>query len=372
MTGLLPKVEKDRILVAHVCETAKGGIATYLRLMHRSTSSVAQHYCVLPESHRTELGDDIAAATFVDSGRGCRRLWRLYKTVRLAIRKNQPDIIFFHSTFTLPVMIVLRLLCVPAKFIYCPHGWAALRYPASSFKSRLVGRIEGLLVAFSDAVVNISDFDYDHAKRSNYRGKHRLIENAVAESEGDSIPAPFRRDQPEINLLFIGRFDRQKGLDILLEACDRARKSRDDLRLHIVGESVLGDGRLPQGGSLASSVVFHGWQSPASVQGFCEAADILVVPSRWEGFGLVVPEAFRAGTPVMVSDRSALPGLVERGKSGFVISLSIEAFARQLISLDKRQLDSMRSACRNSYESRFHASRFGNEFCQFFLDLIAK
>ena len=43
------------------------------------------------------------------------------------------------------------------------------------------------------------------------------------------------------------------------------------------------------------------------------AADGLVVPSRWEGFGLVAIEAMRAGTAVIASDRGALPELVEHG-----------------------------------------------------------
>ena len=367
---LQPKAELG--LVVNICETAKGGIATYLRLLHATTSGVARHHFILPEAQRAELAPAMEATTFTDPGRGLGRLWRLFRTTLNTVRTRQPTILFFHSTFTLPVMLALRLLRVPGSYVYCPHGWAALRYPADSWKRRIVAQAEGFMCGYSDAVVNISSFDQSYARAAGYGGDLRLIENAVPENEGVPQKAPFSRDEPDIHILFIGRFDRQKGLDILLESFRQVRLHRADLQLHIVGASVLGDGQHSAQGEAAKGITFHGWLSPAGVQGFCEGADILVVPSRWEGFGLVVPEALRAGTPVLVSDRGALPNLVIPGQTGFVGPLSVDDLTRALKALDKQQLISMRPACRASYETRFHGDRFGQEFIQLFKELTAR
>lgn len=360
----------DTIVVTHVCETAKGGIATYLRLVQQVTSSGVVNRAILPDSQQSDLGQVMECTVFADTGRGMRRLWRICRTTLSQVRNVPCDIIFFHSTFTLPVLALLRLVRVPAQYVYCAHGWAALRYPEGSFKRFLAAVVEGKLCGFADAVINISDYDQNYAQKAGYSGMHRLVENAVLECEGETIPAPFNRDWPQINLLFIGRFDKQKGLDLLLEAFAEARKNRPDLLLHVVGEAVLADGGHPELGRQQEGVTFHGWQNPARLQGYYEAADLLVVPSRWEGFGLVVPEALRAGTPVLVSDRGALPGLIDHGITGFVESLSITGFARVMGGLQKSTLHAMRPVCRQHYEERFHSNRFGDELCLLYKELV--
>lgn len=365
-------VVSEPIHVVNVCETVKGGIATYLRLVDEATARGAQHHFILPESQSEELSPNMNATTFDDPGRGLRRLWRLFTTTLHITRKGEYGVVFFHSTFTLPVMVMLRLFRVPGRFVYCAHGWAALRYEAGSRKRRVVAWAEGLMSRFSDVVVNISSFDLRYARAAGYGADHRLLENAVSEYAGPAVVAPYDREGRELNILFIGRFDRQKGLDVLLASFSRVQSDRPDLRLHIVGESVLGDCQNGQHATPRQNVSFHGWQRPAAVHGFCEAADIVVVPSRWEGFGLVVAEAFRAGTPVLVSDRGALPDLVEPGQTGFVSRLSVVDFAAVLQALDKQQLAAMRPACRASYETRFHSERFGRELSELFKELVAR
>jgi glycosyltransferase involved in cell wall biosynthesis len=362
-------VNKQSTSVLNICETITGGVASYLVVVHSATSETAKHHCVLPDSHAKQLPADIDVSLFKDPGRGLLRMWRLFRLSLSVLRREKPDILFFHSSYTLPVMLMLRLLRVKGRFIYCAHGWAALRYPDGSLKRRVVRWIEGFLGGFSDVVINISRFDRDYASLAGYSGDQRLIVNAVADIENDSMPAPFSPDQETINLLFIGRFDLQKGLDILLRAYIQAHLQRSDIHLHVVGDSVRGDAELSELMGKARGVTFHGWAKPAEVQGFCEAADLLIVPSRWEGFGLVVAESLRAGTPALVSDRGALPGLIEIDQTGYVEKLSVNDFAAALCSLEKHKLVGMRPACRASFESDFHADRFGNDLGDLFKEL---
>lgn len=362
-------INKKSTSVLNICETIAGGVASYLVVVHSATSETAKHHCVLPDSHAKELPADIDVSLFKDPGRGLLRMWRLFRLSLSVLRKEKPDILFFHSSYTLPVMVMMRLLRVKGRFIYCAHGWAALQYPDGSLKRRVIKWIEGFLGGFSDAVINISKFDRDYANSAGYSGDQRLIVNAVSDSAKDPLPAPFRRDQEAINLLFIGRFDLQKGLDVLLRAYSQAYLQRRDIHLHVVGDSVRGDAELSDLIGKARGVTFHGWAKPAKVQGFCEAADLLIVPSRWEGFGLVVAESLRAGTPALVSDRGALPGLIQVGKTGYVEKLNVKDFAAAICSLQKHDLVAMRPACRASFESDFHADRFGNDLDNLFKEL---
>jgi glycosyltransferase involved in cell wall biosynthesis len=112
--------------------------------------------------------------------------------------------------------------------------------------------------------------------------------------------------------VFVGRDDRGKGLDVLLEAWSRVRLTPPSGVLALVGV----DGRNGAVGS----------QKPAAVRNFLATADVLVVPSRRtstfrEPWGLVVNEAMHAGTPVIATDQvgAAAGGLVRNGRNGLVV-----------------------------------------------------
>lgn len=76
---------------------------------------------------------------------------------------------------------------------------------------------------------------------------------------------------------------------------------------------------------------------------------------------MVLIEALRAGTPVMLSDRSGMGQLIEDGRSGFVLPLSVEHFAKALGSVDAQRLAAMRPAARALYEGRYGPDRFRRE-----------
>jgi glycosyltransferase involved in cell wall biosynthesis len=85
----------------------------------------------------------------------------------------------------------------------------------------------------------------------------------------------------------VGRLTKQKGFDVLVEA---ARGT--GLEVTLVGE---GEDR-----ALLSSATLVGWQS--DVPRYLRAADIVAIPSRWEGFGLQAVEAMASGVPIIASD----------------------------------------------------------------------
>lgn len=352
----------DKISVLNVCETATGGPATYFVLLNQSTKAMARHTFLIPESQRHMVPNLLRIELYKDGGcRGVRRVLRLVRGALRLARLEKPSVVFFHSTWSLPVLVAFRLASTQCGLIYCAHGWAAERYDSGSLKRWLVASIEGALSGLAHAVINISEYDQNYALQAKYRGNHRLVENAVPDVSGKSLSPPFDGDASTLNMLFVGRFDRQKGIDILLRAFREARRDRPDLVLHMVGATVLGDASVESELNTVPGLKNHGWQGQEALESFFAYSDVVVVPSRWEGFGLVVAEAFRAGTPVIVSDRGALPGLVDRDVTGFVVPLDVEAFAEMLRRLDKAVLKRMRGDCRKCFESRFAASRFGSE-----------
>jgi glycosyltransferase involved in cell wall biosynthesis len=237
------------------------------------------------------------------------------------------------------------------RLIYIAHGWAGDQY--SGAKARLVRAVEGTLCGFADLVINVSHNDLETARRHGYRGRHTVIENAVPDAVAGARDDCFAAEPEALHLLFVGRFDRQKGLDILLEALASAQKLRPELKLHLIGGAVR-SGNTP---AFPPGVDHVGWVPSDEVDQWYRSADALVVPSRWEGFGLVVAEAFRNGTPALVSDRGALPDLVEEGVTGHVFTLEGGDLRNRLLKLDKSSLRAMRPACRAIYERRYSMPR---------------
>jgi len=358
----------DGLRVLNVCETAKGGIATYLNLLWKIRAPGQSWRFIVQDSHQSQLAEDMPVTSFKASSRRALNPLRLMVSTYRELRSFRPDIVFFHSTFTLPVMAMLRLLRIRARFVYCAHGWAAGRYPSSSWKHRVVKLVERHLVGLSDVVVNISNSDRNFAREAGYSGTHVVIENAVEDLPQATIVPPSRKDN-DIRLLFVGRFDHQKGLDILLAAFRNALRKRSDMTLSVVGDTVLGDS-LPAF-EHTDRVTFHGWVNNDEIAQYYGNADLLAVPSRWEGFGLIVPEAMRSGTPALVSDRGNLPHIVEPGRTGLVVSLSVEEWTDALVMLDKTQLAEMRPNCVAMFRRRFHQDRFGKEVQVLFRDLLA-
>jgi glycosyltransferase involved in cell wall biosynthesis len=123
----------------------------------------------------------------------------------------------------------------------------------------------------------------------------------------------------DILLGIIARLVEQKGHRYLLDAFARALQEYQNLRLLIVGSGELEE-KLKQQvkeAQLTNRVMFTGYQ--ADVYDLLNAFDIFIHPSLWEGFGLSVLEAMAMGKPVIATQVSAIPELVEDGVTGFLV-----------------------------------------------------
>jgi glycosyltransferase involved in cell wall biosynthesis len=360
-----PKNKIPRIL--HVCETAHGGLSTYLNTLVGQESGTVRSRVIVPDAHEYLLPTDVERRTFPYPRRSVISIVLLVRASLVERFLFKPDIIFFHSSFALLVMLLLRPMSLNIKFIYCAHGWAATRETSHPMSNRVAAFIEGRVCGLADRVVNISQTELTFATSRGYRGKHIVIENAVRVARDPSGSLRFTVEQACINLLFVGRLDRQKGLDILLSAFEKAQVSNPALKLFVVGASVLTEGNQP---GCFPGVTFLGWVHAEEIDQYYAAVDLVVVPSRWEGFGLVVAEAYRNGTPVLTSNRGALPSLVEDGTTGYVVPLGIDTFAASLASLDKQSLLDMRGGALALFNSRFHVDRFRTQILNLYAELL--
>lgn len=352
--------------ILHVTETGTGGVASYLNMMC-AVDPDDQNIILVPERMSKGIDPSLDVRTYPTTGRNIAAVRSMIWATLKVIRAERPDIVFFQASFSILAMTAMRAIGIRLPFIYCSHGWSAWIYPDGSWKQRVVRMVEGTLCSLADRVINISQTDLTLAKEGRYWGQHVLIPNAVPEHAPDVNDKLFSDTPDDLHVLFVGRMDRQKGLDLLLPAFAAARNSRPDLQLHIVGSAIRHDGaqvELPKGASLA------GWVDSAHIDDWYASADVLVVPSRWESFGLVVAEALRNGTPVLVSDRGALSSLIDIGLHGDVFTLNEQAITDGLTALDKDVLHARRADCRALYEKRYAFPRLASDISALYAEVL--
>ena len=143
------------------------------------------------------------------------------------------------------------------------------------------------------------------------------------------------RDQCERIVLFVGRIEQIKGIDVLLRALGllffRHPELRNDLCLLVVGGALDPDDdspevekieelqRLVHQHRMEANVAFVGSMDQQRLALFYAAADVCAVPSLTESFGLVALEAMACGTPVVGTRVGGLQTLIEHGESGLLV-----------------------------------------------------
>jgi glycosyltransferase involved in cell wall biosynthesis len=119
-------------------------------------------------------------------------------------------------------------------------------------------------------------------------------------------------------ILFVGRVhDKRKGLDILIRAFLQVLVTVDATLL-VVGKGDQTKARVLAGSSL-DRIVFLGFVDDSTLKKCYSLCDVYVCPSRLEGFGLTILEAFAAGKPVVATMVGSIPELIRNGNNGMLV-----------------------------------------------------
>ena len=135
-----------------------------------------------------------------------------------------------------------------------------------------------------------------------------------------SSPAAINRSEAAFTLGVVSRLEHIKGMDLVVPAFAEVRKRFPDVQLLVVGDGSLRGSMEQQAQELgcADAVTWAGRQSQESLPQYYGEMDIVLMPSRSEGFGLTAIEAMACGCVVVASDVGGLPEVVCDGVCGLL------------------------------------------------------
>jgi len=243
---------------------------------------------------------------------------------RRAIAAARPDVVQINLpvAFSLPYTVLAALTIRSTSVVVVEHLPMATRSRGIRTLKRLTDpRLAAHLAVGASAAREI--------ERLNClpTGSVRAIPNGVP------LPVTRHRTEPP-NLDFVvgavGRFNRQKGLDVLIRAV--ARVSGASLVLVGDGPERAALQRLAAECGIADRVVMTGWTDSATA--YLPTFDVLAIPSRYEGLPLVLLEGMLTGCAIVATGVGSMPDVLQDGETGALVPVDdVDALRSALVRL---------------------------------------
>jgi glycosyltransferase involved in cell wall biosynthesis len=291
------------------------------------------------------------------------RFWGTSLPLALALRRKVPasDLVHIHSLYLFHDLVAghwCRRFKVP--YLVRPHGTLdPFIYRRHRWRKRLMEHLfEHRNIRQAAALHFTTAAEAKLAAPFTFQTPGLVVPLGLNFEEFAVLPEPgkFRCRYPEIGdkhiILFFGRINFKKGLDLLAQAFGAVARRRQDVHLVIAGPDNEGWGArvrtwLSEQGVL-DRTTFTGMLLGPEKLAVLRDASLFVLPSHSENFGLAVIEAMAAGLPVIISDQVNIWQEVQDGDAGRVIPVDSAALAAQILDL----LDKPEAARRMGQQGR--------------------
>jgi len=268
--------------------------------------------------------------------------WPAYRMIKSAVAEFKPDIVHFHVMGQLSPAALFAVGAVPSVLtVHGPEEYARgileWGFPKHLFRDErvAVSNLTALGRAYYAYFCRVQRPLYIRGFRKHVKAliaPSRYMADVLAK-EGFGVPIrhmyngidlPAEQSLHSQNrLLYVGRLEHVKGVDVLLKAMVKVTARMPDVRLSIVGdgaaraelEAFVARKRLQK------QVTFHGWLDGAAVSDQYTQATAVVIPSIWpENLPTVCIEALATGRPVIGTNSGGIPELIKDGITGRIVA----------------------------------------------------
>lgn len=329
----------DKIIVMHVVECA-GGVERYLYdllkyIDHDKIENIlvcSQKYTICKFKALVNCVEQIN----INHGMCCQDINTVFK-IRELIHKYRPDIIYAHSSKA-GALARIANIGMKVKCIYNPHGWA-FNMQVSKSMQIIYANIEKILAVLCNRIVCISDSEKKAALQYKictenklcviYNGidldEHKLGCNKSFDRGTVGIP----RDAFVIGC--VGRLTRQKAPDVFIKTAKLVLERIPNSHFLMVGCGEMEE-------EIRLYAMKNGFDRKLHITGwvnnpldYIDLFDVAVLLSRWEGFGLVIPEYMLCRKPVVATAVDGINNIISDHVNGILVPKDDEKSAFKAI-----------------------------------------
>lgn len=361
--------------VLHVAECA-GGVERYLCsfLRYSSCENILILSQLYEKSRVSEFVDKIEIM-HMKHGIGLCAIKEAFE-LRKKVKKYKPDIVYAHSSIA---GAITRMACLGlnVKVVYNPHGWS---FNMESRKKVFFILLEKLMSHFCDAIICISEAEMVSAMNKKICNKNKLhvIYNGIDIESYTTECAEMNIPEKAFVVGMVGRICRQKAPDIFVKMAGKVNEKVDNVYFVIVGDVLEGMAEEREeiedlARNLKINLIITGWvDNPLA---YMNRFDVGCLLSRWEGFGLAIPEYMLAGIPVVATNVDAIPYLIKDNETGMLVEKDDWETAAQKV-LDLKHDETLRNKIiangNRTVRERFDAKRVSKECENLFHSLLIR
>lgn len=264
---------------------------------------------------------------------------------------NSADIVHFIHGFAGQDIFVLLLKLFTGKKIVVGHHAPILH--KSIFHNVYMNVCSRFLLKFFDGHQTLNSKD---KKFLETKWKIRNVNFIPSGIRVEKFLKVKRSKHDSLNFLSVGRYEGQKGFELLIEAIRQFNQAIPENRaqFHFVGGGLLKD-MITQAAKSHPNIIDHGYIQYEEIPSLYQDSDIYLLSSREEPFGLVLIEAWAAGIPVLATKTEGPLDMVKNNKNGwFINQINTDSMYESIAKLyeqwenDKLVFSRMEQACRNT------------------------
>lgn len=368
-----------RIRVLHVAEAA-GGVERYLQTLFKySDKEQVENILVCSQNYDYEkfkrLADRVIVLKMAHQIDPTSDI-KVEKALRRIIKQLKPDIVYAHSSKA-GALARIADLGLKNRVIYNPHGWA-FNMQQSAKKKEMYKWVEKISAHFCDKIVCISDAEKESALREKIckPSKLQVIYNGIdLEAIKNTIP----KTKAELNIPedafvvgMVGRLSKQKAPDVFVKAAKLIKDKIPNAYFLMVGDGELRGQveNLIHQYDLGSSFLITGWVDNPTA--YMKIMDVGMLLSRWEGFGLVLPEYMACGVPIVATNVDAIPNIIKDGVNGMLVNKDSFVGVQKVctgLKNDTELKDRIIASAKSMVRNKFGAKRVAKESIGLYKDL---
>jgi len=254
----------------------------------------------------------------------------LIKTILEVVKKYEIDIIEFTNHIyltTLPLIFIRKKINIP--IVVSVDGLPNITYFYGNKVVDFFGMIHtltlGKLVLKRADAIRLSHAALKRhlMKEGMSQNKLKVIYNAVdlrvfhCNYDKEQKRRELGVNENEMIILFVGRLDKVKGVDHLIDVAKNLVKQFDNLKFILVGEGSMYRTLRRKTSGLEKKIIFTGLRR--DIASLMNAADVFVLPSISEGCPNTILEAAAVGKPIVASRVGAIPEILKDGETGFLV-----------------------------------------------------